>query len=74
MTNQSPQMQAYAESQSRSNHWGIQCASCGHVADYDDWMETPINGALPKDQYQCPHCRCAFERTKQGIQPIPEPL
>jgi hypothetical protein len=37
----------------------ISC-TCGHVATVDAWTSTPINGELPRDQFQCPNCNRAF--------------
>ncbi|RZI40387.1 hypothetical protein EGT07_23885 [Herbaspirillum sp. HC18] len=33
---------------------------CGHTDDFDKFTSTPINGSLPKNQYQCPACNQAW--------------
>ena len=38
----------------------ITCGTCGQSSPADDWSRTPINGDLPRDQFQCPACNRAF--------------
>lgn len=38
------------------------CGECGHTADIDKWTKTPVAGDLPRNTYQCPACKYAFER------------
>lgn len=42
--------------------WTITCGSCGHETDADRFCRTPMFGQLPKNTYQCPKCKTAFER------------
>ena len=38
------------------DHRCITC-KCGHQDLFDKFTTTPINGALPKNHYQCPKCK-----------------
>jgi len=40
----------------------ISCGRCGQEADIDEWSRTPISGALPLNEYQCPNCKLAFAK------------
>lgn len=40
----------------------ITCGKCGHEADIDEWTTTPVSGKLPRNTFQCPQCKLAFER------------
>lgn len=41
----------------------ITCGACHQDSPYLEWMETPINGPLEADHFQCPRCQYAFIRT-----------
>ena len=46
----------------------LTCGQCGHAADIDQFCNTPLNGPLPKNTYQCPSCHYAVEiRAGQGV-------
>lgn len=40
----------------------LTCGFCGVASPLDDFCETPINGRLPKNVYQCPRCKRAIEK------------
>ena len=40
----------------------ITCGKCGTDSDIDLWISTPIAGELPRNIYQCPKCKYAFEK------------
>lgn len=40
----------------------MQCGFCRKSAPLNDFCHTPVLGALPKNVYQCPHCKRAFEK------------
>lgn len=44
----------------------LQCAKCGHEADFFDFSRTPIGGDLPKGTHQCPNCKRAWCMEAQG--------
>ena len=40
----------------------ITCGQCGATSTIDEWTTTAVAGELPRNMYQCPKCRYAFER------------
>jgi hypothetical protein len=40
---------------------GMSCGLCGHFDDMARFTATPVFGALPLRQYQCPECGWAVE-------------
>ena len=44
----------------------LTCGKCGHQADMFDFCATPVYGALPPGQYQCPGCGTAFKVQAAG--------
>ena len=50
----------------------MQCGKCGHEADIDEWVKTPIAGKLPRNRYQCPKCHFAFERRQEPGERYPD--
>jgi hypothetical protein len=43
-----------------SDLYTITCHFCHQTADFESFISTPVNGDLPQDQFQCPHCRRAW--------------
>lgn len=41
---------------------GITCGKCGHVDEFDAFQRTPVAGALPDRDYQCPKCGFAIRK------------
>lgn len=35
----------------------IVCQFCLKAGDFEEFCKTPVNGTLPADTFQCPHCR-----------------
>jgi len=46
--------------------WMITCGKCHFTADFDDFTSTEINGALPKNHYQCPSCKQGWSIKNEG--------
>ena len=40
----------------------MSCPKCEQVSNFDAMCRTPINGWLPRGQFQCPQCGHAFRR------------
>ena len=46
----------------------ITCAKCQKTAPALEWRERPLQGELPENEYQCPHCGESFRREKNPDQ------
>lgn len=44
----------------------ITCGSCGFCGDFETFINTPIGGALPRGQFQCPTCNHAWRLQGKG--------